>query len=320
MPCYHTLCLTCALTLQQSVNINQQNCVNLNCNSSPNSVGSICSVGLSSPVNAINGSTYVVSATVHQSQDETSHSINGNSINSINGDTGSSTGGSEISDQLDKVSLLSEADSGVICSSRPSSYVGTPNIQGILLPPFVQSVNATSLSCPVCHKLIYLDENGANNLPKNRTMQSIVDRFGDATNVSVKCQLCETEPKEAAVMCEQCDIYYCETCRDSCHPLRGPLASHKLIAAHLTKYLMRTKARDKDCVLKCAQHSDLALDKFCLHCRLALCQLCSQDNRHPGHEIQSLAVICKALKVSLALHVYYIICKTIKIAIQLNWL
>lgn len=282
MPCYHTLCLTCALSLQQPFN-----CINHSSNTSPHS-GAI-----SSPISASNGSSYLVSATVHQSQDEVSHA------NSINGDTASSTGGSEISDQLDKVSLLSEADSGVICSSRPTSYVGTPNIQGILFPPFMPSVNAISLSCPVCHKMIYLDENGANNLPKNRTMQSIVDRFGDSAAVALKCQLCENEPKEAVVLCEQCDIYYCDTCRDSCHPPRGPLACHKLIAAHLTKNHIRNKARDKEFAVKCSEHSDLTLDKFCIHCRLALCQLCSQDNRHSGHEIQSLAVICKALKVSL---------------------
>lgn len=289
LPCYHTLCLTCALTIQQPVNLNQQNCVNHNNNSNPNPVN------ITSPVSSSNGSTYVVTATIHPNPEE------GLQTNSINCDisTTSSTAGSEISDP-DKLSLLSETDSGVICNSRPNSYVGTPNIQGILFPPFIQTINAISLSCPVCHKQIYLDDNGANILPKNRTMQSIVEKFGDSKNgVSMMCQLCENQPKEAVVMCEQCDIYYCETCRESCHPQRGPLATHKLIAAHLTKYNTRSKSKTRDTVLRCVEHNENILEKFCIHCKVPICMTCTQENRHSNHEIQSLALICKALKVSI---------------------
>ena len=284
LPCYHSLCLTCALTIQQPVNINQQNCVHNNNNN-------VNPLNITSPISSSNGSTYVVTATVHQNPDDSVHT------NSIHCDTTSSTSGSEISDP-DKLSLLSETDSGVICNSRPNSYVGTPNVQGILFPPFIQTINAISLTCPVCHKLIYLDENGANNLPKNKTMQSIVEKFGDTKNVSMQCQLCEKEPKEAVVLCEQCDIYYCDLCRDSCHPQRGPLATHNLIAAHLTKHNNRSKSKNKDFILRCVEHTENSLEKFCINCKIAICNTCTQENRHSNHEIQSLAIICKALKVS----------------------
>lgn len=49
--------------------------------------------------------------------------------------------------ESDKLSILSETDSGVVlCTSRPNSYVGTPN--GLLFP------TALSIACPVCHKLV----------------------------------------------------------------------------------------------------------------------------------------------------------------------
>lgn len=32
---------------------------------------------------------------------------------------------------IDKISILSETDSGVVCNSRPSSYIGTPSIANI---------------------------------------------------------------------------------------------------------------------------------------------------------------------------------------------
>jgi tripartite motif-containing protein 9/67 len=290
MPCYHTLCLNCALNLQQPVNLNP-NTPNSNNNNNNN-------VNITSPINTSNSSTYIVTATVHQSADELVHT------SSISGDISatSSTAGSEISD-ADKLSLLSETDSGVICNSRPNSYVGTPSIQGILFPP-LQSSNAISLSCPVCHKLIYLDENGANNLPKNRTMLTIVDKFADFKNLSIHCQLCEGDPKEASIMCEQCEIYYCDSCRESCHPQRGPLASHKLIAAHLTKNSLRSKTKGKDTAPKCGEHTENPLSSFCMLCKIPICNTCAHESRHSSHDIQALGIMCKALKVSLTLFQY----------------
>ena len=37
---------------------------------------------------------------------------------------------------MDKLSIVSETDSGVVCNSRPSSYVGTPSVANI----FIQSL------------------------------------------------------------------------------------------------------------------------------------------------------------------------------------
>lgn len=117
-----------------------------------------------------------------------------------------------LSDQeADKLSILSETDSGVVCctsaagststGSRPASYVGTPGNGGF--PP---SGGTLCLSCPLCHKTVYFDEGGAHNLPKYRAMQHIVDKYLEARNVKLLCQMCEGQPQEAIIACEQCEV------------------------------------------------------------------------------------------------------------------
>lgn len=193
----------------------------------------------------------------------------------------------------DKVSLLSETDSGVVCNSRPNSYVGTPNLQGILIPPLQTS--ALSLTCPLCQKVIYFDENGAHNLPKNRALLNIVDRYEEGKNLTVKCQLCEGNPKDAAVMCEQCEVFYCEVCRDNCHPSRGPLAKHSLVTPQQGKGEIRAKSRNKE--TKCFEHTEETLSSYCMLCKTSLCPLCLKEGRHSNHDVHPLGSMCKNMKV-----------------------
>lgn len=234
LPCFHALCLHCAVHLQQPATNN--------------------------------------AATHSAASSENAESVA----------SGSSGGDYQ---ESDKLSILSETDSGVVCTSRPNSYVGTPN--GLLFP------TALSLACPVCHKLVYFDENGAYNLPKYRVMQSVVDKYGEAKNLSLKCQLCECEPaNDATVMCEQCEVLYCDTCRESCHPARGPLAKHSLSTPKRGVH-QGIKGRDG----KCPEHGEENLNMFCLVCKIAICPVCLMDTRHASHDVQALAVMCKVQKV-----------------------
>ncbi|KAJ8874827.1 hypothetical protein PR048_022716 [Dryococelus australis] len=203
----------------------------------------------------------------------------------------------------DKLSILSETDSGVVCNSRPNSYVGTPNMQGLLFPPLAS--NALSLACPACHKVVYFDESGAHNLPKYRAMQAIVDKYGESRQVALRCQLCEEEPaREAAVMCEQCEVLYCEMCRDSCHPARGPLAKHSLVEPAQGRATLRCRGRGKDS--QCVDHDGENLSMYCMVCKVAVCPLCLHDTRHTSHDVQAINSMCKAQKVSV--HNTYLLC------------
>lgn len=252
LPCYHALCLACALDIQTTANqVHHAPAAHLHQQHSSQSSASSVSTGSSS-------------ATESVSSDQ---------------------------DQADKVSILSEADSGVICcTSRPGSYAGTPNLQGLLFPPS-GSGSVFSLACPVCRKIVFFDELGARNLPLYRAMESIVDRFCERE--ALRCQMCETEPpKVASVVCEQCEIRYCDGCRELCHPARGPLAKHTL-----TKPRGASQLRESIC----GEHNE-PLAMYCMGCKLPICTQCMADNRHQSHDLQSIMAMCKAQKVSLDLY------------------
>lgn len=257
LPCYHSLCLNCAVHLQVPA----------------------CQNGV-----AVNG-VREIDRDRDRDRDESSAASG----------AGSEPGSGTDYQEADKLSMLSETDSGVVCNSRPNSYVGTPNMQGILFPPV--ATGALSLSCPVCQKVVYFDENGSHNLPKYRAMQTIVDKFTEERNLVLKCQLCETEPaKNATVMCEQCEVLYCDACKESCHPGRGPLAKHNLVEPLLGRAALRNKTKSKDA--RCIEHEDEALSMYCMICKVPVCPLCL-DSRHTSHDVQAINTMCKAQKVKL---------------------
>lgn len=153
----------------------------------------------------------------------------------------------------DKLSILSETDSGVVVSnsSRPSSFIHghTPPSSSA---PTVASTSAPgapfyTLSCPSCRKVVYFDERGADNLPRYRAMATIVDKFVETKTLGQFCQLCEPGPgqRPAAVFCEQCQVFYCEACREHCHPARGPLAKHALVTAQQGRVLAARCLKEK---------------------------------------------------------------------------
>ncbi|XP_015116542.1 E3 ubiquitin-protein ligase TRIM9 isoform X1 [Diachasma alloeum] len=206
--------------------------------------------------------------------------------------------------EADKLSILSETDSGVVCSStstssRPGSYVGTPG-NGNCFPP---SGGTLCLSCPVCHKNVYFDEGGAHNLPKYRAMQRIVEKYQEARNVRLQCQMCEGEPREASVACEQCEVLYCDQCRESCHPLRGPLAAHNLgpPRASWQSNTKGSRPTGPDGTPICGDHNGETVSLYCALCKNAACSNCLRDRHaaHP-HDVLPLAAACKAQKTELS--------------------
>ncbi|XP_055300880.1 E3 ubiquitin-protein ligase TRIM9 isoform X2 [Sitodiplosis mosellana] len=267
LPCYHGLCLTCALDTQVQIANNNDSC-------------------------STNSSTIVTTQVPASHQNPSAAHISTLPRNNSGESTANSSASESISSdqEADKVSILSEADSGVICTSRPSSYAGTPNFQALLFPPSGGAVY--SLACPICRKIVFFDDGGARNLPPYRTMESIINRFGERE--TLRCQMCEIEPKIATVVCEQCQIRYCDSCRELCHPARGPLAKHSLVSPRDGS---KTATRESICIEHCTE--PLAL--YCLTCKIALCQQCLSDNRHQSHEIQSIAIICKSQKVGTGL-------------------
>jgi tripartite motif-containing protein 9/67 len=253
LPCTHAMCLACALDNQMPI---------------------------TTTASSVNTQTAITHPSLHLLQQ---HSQSSSSSAVSTGSNSAAESVSSDQDQADKVSILSEADSGVICyNSRPASYAGSPNL--LLFPP---QGSVSSLTCPTCRKIVFFDENGARNLPIYRAMESIVDRFCERE--ALRCQMCESDtPKVASVVCEQCEIRYCDSCRELCHPARGPLAKH-----NLTKPRGASQVRESICI----EHSE-PLTYFCSGCKLSTCSLCLNE-RHasPAHEVQPISQMCKAQKV-----------------------
>ncbi len=205
--------------------------------------------------------------------------------------------------EIDKLSLLSETDSGVVVNSRPNSYVGTPSIGSQFF--HILQGNCMGINCPTCKKNIYLDENGANGLHKNRVLESIVDKYGENKQIVVHCQLCEgsATPTPATVMCEQCEVFYCDNCKESCHPQRGPLAQHNLVPPMEGKTILRAKHKSNES--KCIEHTDENISMYCSLCKCTVCCVCVQDGRHINHDAQPLGAMCKSQKVRFAAFKFY---------------
>ncbi|XP_017042739.1 E3 ubiquitin-protein ligase TRIM9 isoform X3 [Drosophila ficusphila] len=279
LPCFHALCLGCALDIQTPYNPGSGLPVNGSGGSATSGHNGMHNNGGSSGAGATTSGS-------NPGGPGTRHSSHSSAASTASSNTGSESVTSD-QDQSDKVSIFSEADSGVVCcsnTSRPVSYAGTGLLPGVVAPPGA----AYCLTCPLCRKLVFFDDGGVRNLPTYRAMEAIVDRF--CAREALRCQMCETDPKVASLVCEQCEIRYCDACRELCHPARGPLAKHTLVKP-------RGAAQQRESV--CGEHEE-TLSQYCLNCKAPACSSCIGEQRHQTHDVQSINVTCKAQKVCYA--------------------
>uniref|UniRef100_A0A3P9PV59 Tripartite motif containing 9 n=1 Tax=Poecilia reticulata TaxID=8081 RepID=A0A3P9PV59_POERE len=230
--------------------------------------------------------------------------------------------GSGVSDydylDLDKMSLYSEADSGygsyggfvsaptTPCQKSPNGVrvfppaVPQPGPQQHLLPhpaslpPIPRN---SCITCPQCHRSLILDDRGLRGFPKNRVLEGVVDRYQQSKAAALKCQLCEKSPKEATVMCEQCDVFYCDPCRLRCHPPRGPLAKHRLVPPAQGRISRRASPRK---ISTCTEHELENLSMYCVQCKMPVCYQCLEEGKHGTHEVKALGAMWKLHKGQLS--------------------
>uniref|UniRef100_W5N252 Tripartite motif containing 9 n=1 Tax=Lepisosteus oculatus TaxID=7918 RepID=W5N252_LEPOC len=226
--------------------------------------------------------------------------------------------GSGVSDydylDLDKMSLYSEADSGygsyggfasaptTPCQKSPNGVrvfppaVPPPPPQHHLLqhpgslPPIPRN---SCITCPQCHRSLILDDRGLRGFPKNRVLEGVVDRYQQSKAAALKCQLCEKSPKEATVMCEQCDVFYCDPCRLRCHPPRGPLAKHRLVPPAQGRVSRRQSPRK---ISTCTEHELENHSMYCVQCKMPVCYQCLEEGKHSTHEVKALGAMWKLHK------------------------
>ena len=192
---------------------------------------------------------------------------------------------------MDKLSVVSEADSGVVCSSRPGSFAGTPSLANLS----ITSMSPFVITCPVCRRATPLDEHGANSLTKNKLLETIIEKHLDDKKSNLYCQWCKGDETPAEKMCVKCKAFYCQKCVDNCHPADGPFRDHEVVSADVGKEILNETYDMKS--KKCAEHSESLLSDFCNSCKVMVCQGCIEES-HTDHETQPLSALCKSHKVS----------------------
>ncbi|KAM5241834.1 E3 ubiquitin-protein ligase TRIM9 isoform 4-T4 [Hipposideros larvatus] len=225
--------------------------------------------------------------------------------------------GSGVSDydylDLDKMSLYSEADSGYgsyggFASAPTTPCQKSPNGVRVFPPAMPPPVTHLSpalapvprnscITCPQCHRSLILDDRGLRGFPKNRVLEGVIDRYQQSKAAALKCQLCEKAPKEATVMCEQCDVFYCDPCRLRCHPPRGPLAKHRLVPPAQGRVSRRLSPRK---VSTCTDHELENHSMYCVQCKMPVCYQCLEEGKHSSHEVKALGAMWKLHKSQLS--------------------
>lgn len=100
-------------------------------------------------------------------------------------------------------------------------------------------------------------------------------------------------------------VLYCDGCRESCHPKRGPLAAHNLGPPRGSWQSngggggKGSRGPALETTPACNDHNGEPLTLYCALCKIAICALCLRDRHaaHP-HDVLPLAAACKAQKVS----------------------
>ncbi|XP_072912698.1 E3 ubiquitin-protein ligase TRIM9 isoform X1 [Hemitrygon akajei] len=200
---------------------------------------------------------------------------------------------------VDKMSVYSEADSGYgsyTSFAPPVSNQKSPN--GVrVFPPAPPPLRHSSLTCPQCHRSALLEERGLRGFSRNRLLEAIVGRYQQSRSVAVRCQLCERNPQEAAVMCEQCDVFYCEPCQRRCHPARGPLAKHRLLPPAQGRAAGKPAPRK---ISTCTEHELENYSMYCANCKIPVCYQCLEEGKHSKHDVKALGAMWKQHKAQLS--------------------
>ncbi|XP_069741201.1 E3 ubiquitin-protein ligase TRIM9 isoform X6 [Narcine bancroftii] len=200
----------------------------------------------------------------------------------------------------DKMSVYSEADSGYGSYTGFAPFVPnqkSPNGVRVFPPAPPPPLRHSSLTCPQCHRSAMLEERGLRGFARNRLLEAIVGRYQQSRAVAARCQLCERSPQEAAVVCEQCDIFYCEPCQRRCHPARGPLAKHRLLPPAQARVAGKPAPRK---ISTCTEHELENHSMYCANCKIPVCYQCLEEGKHSKHEVKALGAMWKQHKAQLS--------------------
>jgi len=312
LPCFHSICYTCALNLQEKLDtevnnssfkalrdIKQLLTQTNKTNNSGRETTIISNVNVSATksdalTNASSATSPTSSACSTQSFspvniDQLCRSL---SINDL--------GSSSIVSDLDKLSMLSETDSGIAllnnnnCNSksRPCSYLSNEsnylnqsiNSQIYKQQNFNNSKDTSSISfntsliystflpCPQCNRMIYMDETGVDSLTKNNCLENIVENYTESKRLSIKCQMCPAIAER-----ERDAVFMCEQCEifycDQCRESYHPLRGPLQKHKLITPKLGRDIVR-KNKALRESKCSNHLNENVNFYCSVCKCACC----------------------------------------------
>ncbi|XP_076039503.1 tripartite motif-containing protein 67-like [Oratosquilla oratoria] len=317
LPCLHAVCLQCALGLQRPAQLlltdpNAGHPVGHTVHDpeppdgGDSDKGSVYSETDSGVVVASRPNSYLSSPEV----------VAGGSSSSSGGSQGGGGGSTSTSTSSSTSSGNSDASDSSNCSSNTVVVGG----QGV--------------RCPSCRKVAVLGPAGLSALPRYTAMARIIARYkgaadsattssagtsstsssgGTASAAGVApaaggavgqgtpppCQLCEGPPRPATTECQQCHVLYCGPCLASCHPARGPLATHTLgPVAPLENPSGGGGSTSSSSISLpgevCALHGERPT-LYCLVCSWSGCRDCGP--LHSQHDLQPLDNIARTHKV-----------------------
>uniref|UniRef100_H2YPM1 E3 ubiquitin-protein ligase TRIM9 n=1 Tax=Ciona savignyi TaxID=51511 RepID=H2YPM1_CIOSA len=239
---------------------------------------------------------------------------------SDSGYSASSSGGSDTPCTPSSTTIVNDPFHSHASAISIAQTTTPATLTGVNLPSLPESVSC--LTCPICNRASFVDDRGINGLPRNKAMNSIVGRYTRTLDASLLlrrpqkpvqiCQLCEGKsPQVATVKCLQCEVLYCNVCREKCHPSRGPLAKHTLVNADSEKQeparkigypTLPNKPIVKNGVRlpSCSHHPTEKTSLYCLSCHLPLCVLCQDEGRHKNHEVKPIGALYKSRKGQLS--------------------
>jgi tripartite motif-containing protein 9/67 len=210
----------------------------------------------------------------------------------------SGDGFGDYSESSDSFSITSDTDSGVVCvrdSVVPKRAARSSSVGNLSSCRLTESCATSEITCPVCTRVLPLtSKEPASLFRRNTALASVVLKHSSVAKLEqfMACQLCEDGDRQPAVVfCVQCKIAYCSQCRDRCHPPRGPLASHQMVAPSAAN------RHGPGSVSTCEDHPEEVLSTYCTSCNVGVCCLCTQSSKHVGHPVQALGALCKARKV-----------------------
>uniref|UniRef100_G3NUU7 Tripartite motif containing 67 n=1 Tax=Gasterosteus aculeatus aculeatus TaxID=481459 RepID=G3NUU7_GASAC len=196
---------------------------------------------------------------------------------------------------MDKMSLYSETDSGY--GSYTPCQLKSPN--GVRVFPPANHHRHCSLTCPLCHRSVSLDERGLRGFPRNRLLESIETRSNQNSRASAP----------AGVMCTIVTRVSSGATRPAVPLAKAPLvlppqAPNREAAAapggaasggggQLPPATARKPAT-------CVDHEAENFSMYCYSCKAPVCMKCLEEGKHAKHDVKTLPMMWKQHKCQIS--------------------